>query len=370
MGGTLGVPPIRYSGDPLATSGWGGFLRTRLLSALGRLLSLGLAIGAVVSLLTVGLGNESASAATNGQYSVFPATITAGSPRVFFNYLVGPGSVINDAVTITNQTTQSLAFKLYTTDAVNAKGGDFAYNPPQDPKHSVGAWVQLSDLLVTLPAHTLANIPFTLKIPAGETPGDYSGGIVLSPVNPAVEHRGALTFNVFENVGTRIYVRVKGPLQPGLSITQLSMNTSGFAGYVGGPVSSSVSYTLTNTGNEILNPKAKLSVSPLIGSATIVPPHIFSSLLPHNSVTVTYHFPSKEAFLRFTAHLSVTSAAGTTTASATAWVIPWILVAILILIIGFVWYRRRRRRRLSEAASAGAGAAAQAEPAETAATGA
>lgn len=368
MGGTLVVPPIRYSGEPLATSGWGGILRTRLLSALGRFVSLGLAGGALVCLLSAGLSG-SAGAATNGQYSVFPATITGGSPRVFFNYLVGPGSIINDAVTVTNQTTQPLQFKLYTTDASNAQGGDFAYNPPQAPKHTVGAWVQLSDLLVTLPAHTLANIPFTLKVPAGQTPGDYAGGIVLSPVTPAVEHRGALTFNVFENVGTRIYLRVKGPLNPDLSITQLSMNTSGFPGYVGGPVSSSVTYTLTNTGNEILNPKAKLSVSPLIGSPTNVPSHVFSSLLPHNSVTVTYHFPSKEAFLRFTAHLSITSAAGTTTASATAWVVPWILIAIIILIIGFIWYRRRRRRRLIDTAAAGEGSAVVAEPTETASAG-
>ena len=125
---------------------------------------------------------------------------------------------------------------------------------------------------------------------------------------------------------------MRGPLHPGLSITKLSIGTSGFAGYVGGPVSSTVSYTLTNTGNQILNPTAKLSVSPLLGSSYKIAPRIYSSLLPHNSVTVTYHLPSKEAFLRLTANLMVTSGAGTTTATATAWVIPWILIAILVLL--------------------------------------
>jgi hypothetical protein len=246
-----------------------------------------------------------------------------------------------------------MPFHLYVADASNAVGGGFTINPPQKPDLTVGRWVEMSTLGFSLPPHTLANIPFTVKVPAGQTPGDYAGGIVLSPDNPSVEKRGSLTVNVYQEVGARIYLRVRGPLHPGLSITKLSIGTSGFAGYAGGPVRSTVSYTVTNTGNQILNPTAKLSVSPLLGSSTNIPPKIYSSLLPHNSVTVTYHLSSKEAFLRLTANLTVTSGAGTTSATATAWVIPWILIAIIVLIIGFFWYRRRRKRR---AAAAGGGA--------------
>jgi hypothetical protein len=311
-----------------------------------RLITFGLVAAGSLSLLSFGAGSPVASAATNGQYSIFPASVQATTPRVFFNYLVNPGAVITDAVTVTNQTAQSIAFNLYSTDAANGQQGGYVFNSQQKPVHTVGAWTQLSSLGFTLPPHTLANVPFTLKIPAGQTPGDYAGGVVLVPVNPAVEHRGSLTFNVFQAVGVRLYARVRGPLHPGLSVTQLSIGTSGFAGLVGGPVSSTVTYRLTNTGNQILNPTVKLSVSPLLGSATTVSPRIFPSFLPHNSVTVTYKFSSKEAFLRFTANLNVKSGAGTgtTTASATAWVIPWILIAILVILIGLFWYWRRRRR--------------------------
>jgi hypothetical protein len=208
----------------------------------------------------------------------------------------------------------------------------------------VGAWLKLSDYEFTLPPHTLANVPFTMDIPAGLTPGDYAGGIILQPTTPTTQQRGAVTFNVYQDVGTRIYVRIRGPLHPELSVTRLSVSTSGFAGNVAGPVSSTVTYTLTNTGNQILNPTAKLSVSPLLGSEVNIPPRIWSSLLPHNSVTATYKLPSKEAYLRLSANLTVTSGAGTTTASTTAWVIPWILIAI-ILLIGLLWFWRRRRRR-------------------------
>ncbi len=319
-------------------------VKTRVFSALRTLLVFGLLVAASLSALVVGGGGPPAAAAGNGLYSVFPATITGNSPRVFFNYLVNPGSVISDAVTVTNQTTSSIAFKLFPADAINAQGGGFALNPPQAPLRSVGAWVKLSDLEFTLPPHTLANVPFTLTVPAGLTPGDYAGGIVLQTVNPSVEHRGNFTFNVFQNVATRIYIESEAPFIPGFPSRSSLSARPGWLGYLGGPVSSTVTYRLTNTGNQVLNPTAKLSVSPLLGSSTNIPPRIFPSLLPHNSATVTYHLPSKEAFLRLNANLTVTSGAGSTTATATTWVIPWILIAIILLILGLLWYRRRRQR--------------------------
>ncbi len=336
-------------------------MKTWSMSALRTLSVLVVSSVAALSLITIGAGTPPAGAAGNGLYSVFPATVAGSSPRVYFNYLVNPGSVVSDAVTVTNQTTSPIAFKLYPADAINGEGGGFALNPPQAALKSVGGWVKLSSVEFTLPSHSLANVPFTLDVPNGLTPGDYAGGVVLQTVNPIVEHRGNVTFNVFQNVGTRIYVRIRGPLHPGLSVTQLSIGTSGLAGYVGGPVSSTVTYTLTNTGNQILNPTAKLSVSPLLGSATNLPRKTFPSLLPHGSVTVTYHLPSKEAFLRLSANLSIVSGAGPTSATATAWVIPWILIAIILMIIGFFWYRRRRRR-----AALAATAVVEAEPAAAA----
>ena len=326
-------------------------MRTWLLSAVRTLFVFVLTSVGLFLVLSIGGGGSPAGAAGNGLYSVFPSTTAGSSPRVYFNYLVNPGSVISDSVTVTNQTTTAIAFKLYPADAANAQGGGFSLNPPQAPLKSVGGWVKLSSVVFNLPGHSLANVPFTLSVPHGLTPGDYAGGIVLQTVNPSVEKRGNVTFNVFQSVGTRIVRRIRGPLHPGLSITQLSVTTSGLGGYVGGPVSSFVTYALTNTGNQVLNPTAKLSLSPLLGSAETVPPRIFSSLLPHNSITVTYKFGSKEAFLRLKADLAVTSGAGSTSATATAWVIPWILIAIIVLIIGFYWYRRRRRRAALAAAT-------------------
>jgi hypothetical protein len=325
-------------------------LKSRLLSSLSTLLVFNLVVAASLTLLSAAAGSPQASAATNGQYSIFPASIagSTGPSRIFFNYLLDPGTAKPDAVTVTNQTPFTIPFNLIPADAINTRrGGAFTlYSVPGKPLRSVGAWVRLSDNAVTLPPHTEAIVPFTLDLPPGLTPGDYAGGIILQPTTPSVEHRGNVTVDLYQDVGARIYVRIRGKLNPQLSVTQLSVNTAGFAGNVGGPVSSTVTYTLTNTGNQVLNPTAKLSMSPLLGSAVNIPPKVYSSLLPHNSVTVTYKLASREAFLRLNANLSVSSGAGTTTAGTSAWVIPWILVAIVLLLVGMIWFWRRRRRRV------------------------
>lgn len=309
------------------------------------LLAFGSAVIALLAALSVVVAAPPASAAQNGLYSIQPATISGQNPREWFNYLLNPGATVTDAVTVTNLTTQSIAFNLYTADALNAQGGGFAINTDSAPKRTVGSWITLSDSLFTLPPHSLANVPFTLRVPKDITPGDYAGGIVLATVNPAIEKRGNLTFDVFNDVGARVYVRIAGPLHPGLAVSKLSVKTHGFAGLVGGPVSSTVTYTLTNTGNQILNPTVRLNVSPLLGSGVKVPPRIFSSLLPHNSATVTYKIKSMEPWLRLAASLKVSSGAGTTTAGTSAWVIPWLLILAVVLIILLVWWLLRRRRR-------------------------
>lgn len=328
-------------------------MRIPLVSAWRARLAVGLVAVAACTVFFLSTVAPPASATQNSLYSIQPAATSSQSSREFFNYLLHPGSTVIDAVTVTNLTTQTVAFNLFSADGLNAQGGGFALQPPNAPKRTVGKWVSLSDDYFTLPPHTLANIPFTLKVPDHIAPGDYAGGIVLSPANPAVEHRGHLTFDVYENVGARIYVRIAGKLHPGLAVTQLSVKTHGAAGLVGAPVNADVTYTLTNTGNQVLNPTATLSLSPLLGPTVKIPPRIFSSLLPHNSVTITYEFKSQEAFLHLGASLKVSSGAGKIVAGGTAWVIPWLLILVIVLIALLIWWLLHRRRGKQEGRGGG-----------------
>ena len=177
---------------------------------------------------------------------------------------------------------------------------------------------------------------------------------------------------VLEAVGTRFYVRVVGPLRPKLSIKTLSIDLRrGPTTPLGGPVGADVTYTVVNTGNVRLTPRATLRLSRLIGSAPAVipgcedcPPTPLSlqleELLPGGSQTVKVRFAAVPPFLRLQADLTVTSEAPTVTKTTTKWVLPWLLLLLLVLIgLGTWLWRRYRRGR----------AAAEAPPADEAAEG-
>jgi hypothetical protein len=302
-------------------------------------------IGVVVVATSVSPG--SAHAADNGAWSVLP-TSPPGQffPRPYFEPLLRPGVPVNDKVTITNKTNQPLNFNVYAVDAFNTSQGAFALRLRTDPRRDVGAWIHVPLSNLTLSAHTSVDIPFTITPPADATPGDHAGGIVAENTAPIISHNGNLNIARIHAVGVRVYARVIGPLTPALQITGLRITTKeGASGLFGGPVGASVQYTVVNTGNVRLDPKAVLSLSPLIGGAqhraSVIP-----ELLPRGSATVVEHFSGVEPFVVLHAHVSVTAAFSEASASSSDWVVPWVLVAVVVLLIaGLVFWRRRRHGR-------------------------
>ena len=89
------------------------------------------------------------------------------------------------------------------------------------------------------------NEPFTLTVPANAQPGDHIGGVIAALTQRANGGRVAQE----NRVGDAVYLRVSGPLQPVLSVESLSVG--GYHGTVNpfGGGSTSVSYTVHNTGN-------------------------------------------------------------------------------------------------------------------------
>lgn len=311
-------------------------------------------VGGVLAAAVVALGllaagpAQPASAAGNGLWSIEPAPVPGQPQRQNITYLLVPGDTLRDAVTLFNQTRQPLPLLLYPADAINAQGGGFTLQTPNKPRRYVGKWTQVSDQEFTLPPRSMATVPIYVNVPGNTPPGDYAGGVVMRPVNPAVQKRGNLSFGIYQAVGTPIFIRIKGPLRPGLAVTHVAVHPdTTISGLFGGPTSGTVSYTFKNTGNEILNPRSYLKVSPLAGGATTFHPQNFPSILPGNSVTITRHVSSIEPVLRLTGNVTMKPTRPfepVVTGSASAWVIPWLLIAVLVL-LAVLYYLRRRRRK-------------------------
>jgi hypothetical protein len=285
-------------------------------------------------------------------------TASASKPdsRGIYRFGATPGGRIEDHVAILNYSDQAATFLIRGTDAVNTPQGGFAALPINERSHDLGAWIVLprSDLSVTLGPRSDLIVPFLVEVPRNATPGDHIGVITATLVSSVISKSGQ-RLRLLQTVGTRIFLRVSGPLHPALTVTVLAVQEQGTLDPVGTD-KAKVTYTVSNTGNIALGGLQTVYVSGLFGgrfTAARLPK--IQLLLPGYSVkgtvAVTGIFPE----IRETAHVSirplyiagsVAPPSGPFQASRSFWAIPWILmaliVAVMLLVVG--WLRRRRRR--------------------------
>lgn len=295
--------------------------------------------------LVATLPAPSASAASNGLWSVFPTVPTGQvATRPYFQPVLTPGVAYKDSVTIINQSSVSQSFNIYGADAFNTATGAFSLRRRTDPKVGIGAWIQLPLSTVRLPPLREVSVPFTINTPADASAGDHDGGIVAESTNGVVEKSGAVHVTVLQAVGVRIYGTVRGPMSPGLAVSSLSVQTHrSFGTQFGGPVSGEVSLTVTNTGNTNLTPQAKLSVSSSLGHRVALPSVSLPELVPQGSATVSVPFPRLIPFGRVSAHVAASASGVNATATSGTFVVPWLFLLILVAIAAVSWSWRRRR---------------------------
>ena len=314
------------------------------------------------------LGTSSKTAAGKKNVVTFGTqTASATKPDDRGIYLFGatPGGRIENHVAILNYSDQRATFLIRGTDAVNTPQGGFAALPINDRSHDLGAWIALpsSDLTVTLPPRTDLIIPFLIEVPANATPGDHVGVITATLVSSVVSKSGQ-RLKLLQTVGTRIFLRVSGPLRPSLTISGLAVHYEGPLNPIG-TGKARVTFTVSNTGNIALGGLQTVYVSGLLGarSGDAGIPKL-QLLLPGYSVRETVEVTDIFPEIRETAHVSirplyiagsVAPSSGPFQASLSFWAIPWILIAIIVVLILLLvgWFRRRRRGRRAPEAAAG-----------------
>jgi hypothetical protein len=310
--------------------------------------------------LTVSLGVSGAWADDSDGIAGAPsADGGVDQARSRFSYQVEPGQTIQDEYLAENTGTTEQAVTVYATDAFNADDGSFSLLEGDATATGAGHWVTFANgtnrIEVTLAPGAQQVLPFTVTTPADAGPGDHAGGIIISALSPS----GQVT--VDRRVGIRLYVRVKGLLQPGLTISSIETSYQGSINPFAGDATMKI--TLTNTGNVSLSANTVSQVRGLFGiPLSGLTDQKIPEMLPGNSRTVSLVVPGVGAWVYLNPHVSLAATvdedalnAGvlpTGERSSDLFVVPWAFL-ILLLLVGLTWLivRLSRKRDATRAAA-------------------
>ena len=305
-------------------------------------------------LLTGGLvlsgtpGHAQAAAADDFKWSVQPSGPDGPGSRAAFEYDLAPGETIDDQVSISNLGDNELTFTVYSTDAFTADDGAYTLLTARETPKDVGAWVGMTPKAYTVPPGNRLELPFTLTVPANADPGDHGGGIVASVATTTTNEQGQ-SVTIDQRVGARVYLRVKGALNPVAELPSVSASYAApLVPFAGGPMT--VVYTIRNSGNLRVSGTAVLEVKGPFGRMARVEGVEVRDMLPGAEVTAVHTFTGLFPAGPLTAVVTVNPSTSegplpTLTDSATAWGMPWLLLGLLVVIAGGAVFFLLRRRR-------------------------
>lgn len=323
-----------------------------------RLLAVVLAVSGLLLPSAAAVRTGGSPAADHATFGIGPAR--AGKPdptRAYLNYVAKPGDVLRDHVVIINFSTIPLRLQVSAADGITSDTGDFGLAPPTVRPTDAGSWIKVRTRggsgRVTVPARSSVVLPVRVRVPGNAWPGDHAAGVVASYSSAGTNDQGA-NVRLVQRIGLRTFVRVTGPLQPRLSIERLharyvdNWNPAGAGRTV-------VTYRVTNKGNVKLGATQQVEVSGLFGTTGRAAPKPIPLLLPGSHVDVRVSVPGVVPVFRMKAsvHLTPVVPGDTDTglqiwsASTRFWAVPWIQLAVLVLVLaaaGVWWWWRRRRR--------------------------
>jgi len=296
--------------------------------------------------LTLLLWAMAPAAVADDDWSVVPSASTRdGRPYVYAEG--APGTVLQDTVSVLNPGAKPLTVRLSGADADNTTGGGFTVRKKST---DTGAWIAFARnagdgdrrvavraVDVRVPAHTRADVPFTVSVPAGAAPGDHPGAIIAHDDDGGGGRSAAV----------RIQLRVAGPTLSALTVEHVAVR--------GGRIS----YELVNRGTTVLTPRLAVHADGVFGELLDRAPRTLSvELLPGRRVTLSEPWRAPPALDAVDVRLTVTAAGGARdTASASAHFVPWGAVAAVagggLAAVGALFVVRRRGRRTAGWASYG-----------------
>jgi LysM repeat protein len=297
-------------------------------------------------------------------FAGFSMTPSSSDTRRQFNFQISPGGTKKDSVIIQNNNDAPLTLLLYGADGTHSNQGSFALVNRTAVQRTVGKWVQFDSNAITLQAGEKKEIPFTITLPSTVTPGNYAGGIaaetttVQSPAaGSAADSSPASSTGAGVVISSRLVVKLFVSV-PGQKNTLFSWDN--FSRVVAND-KQRFSLDFSNTGNTVIAVDPVIDVTGLFGGTPVEIKLPESSLLQSETINVPYEWDQTPFFGLFKATATVTFFEydivtnqninpTVMTKTISFWVIPWLPVAIIIvlllIVIAYFTNKKLRMKRL------------------------
>jgi hypothetical protein len=180
-------------------------------------------------------------------WGVRPGASTGDPERANFVLEADPGDSLDDTLVVENLGGVELVLGVYASDAFNTVDGELDLLPADEEPADVGSWVTFEQPSITVPAGGTVEVPFTIRVPEDAPSGDHVGGVLTSLTVTEPDAQGNRV-RIERRLGTRLYLRVSGELDPALSFTALEVDHSASWNPLAAG-SMTVRYRVENTGN-------------------------------------------------------------------------------------------------------------------------
>lgn len=213
------------------------------------------ALAGAVTVLALGVGAMTASAARIGGFAVRPAQSNPRerAGRAYFIIMAKAGSTRREAVVVTNNGSKPLVLYVDPVDGLTGATSGAVYGNRGVAVHSAGAWVTPDARSVTVPPGRAIDVPFTVRIPGSAVPGDHLAGLALQ-VARASKSSGRFSVRVVVRAVVGIEVQV-----PGFAVPRIRISSLALAPLPGTTVPSAV-VTLADVGGRLCRPRLTVAI--------------------------------------------------------------------------------------------------------------
>ncbi len=176
-----------------------------------------------------------------------------------------PGTVLNETLTVTNQSDEEKQYFLYKRNIKGVEEGGvpvFADEGEEKTGYEVTEWISLQTEPVTIPPKGEVTLPLIITIPDNATPGSHFGGVFVSLEPPKLREMGA---GVGYEVASIISIRISGEITDSARVRSFSTDKLFYS-------SKNVNFLakIENQGNILIRPRGPLTITSMFGGQPTV----------------------------------------------------------------------------------------------------